>query len=103
MLARIFCIGPYVVAAHIATGFAVIWALASILMILTICHPVQRFWNIFGPGQCGDIVTAFIIFGALDVALDLVILLLPVPMLWRLQIPLANKIGVACIFAMGIL
>jgi hypothetical protein len=102
-LARIFCIRPFKIAAYMATALAIIWAVASILMILTICRPLQKFWNITGPGQCGDLVTALITFGVLDVTVDLIILLLPVPMVWRLQMPLVNKIGLGCIFAMGIL
>lgn len=100
-LGRIFCVRSFRIAAYTMTGLAVLWALGTILMILTICRPVTKFWNRELPGECGDLVTTLIVFGALDVALDVVILLLPIPMVWQLQMPFANKIGLACIFAMG--
>jgi hypothetical protein len=102
-LARIFCVRSFRIAAYTTTAFAVLWAVGTILMILTICRPLPKFWNRELPGECGDLVTTLLVFGGLDVVLDVVILLLPIPMVWQLQMPFANKIGLACIFAMGLL
>jgi hypothetical protein len=102
-LARIFCVKSFRIAAYTTTALAAAWALATILMILTICRPLPKFWGAQVAGTCGNLVDTLIVFGALDVTLDVVILLLPVPMVWQLQMPFANKIGLACIFAMGFL
>jgi hypothetical protein len=102
-LARIFCVRPFRIAAYTTTALAVVWAVATVIMILAICQPLPRFWNYELPGKCGDLVTTLIAFGALDVALDVVILILPIPMVYQLQMPFANKIGLAAIFAMGLL
>jgi hypothetical protein len=102
-LARIFCVRPFRIAAYTTTGLAIVWAVATILMILTICRPLPKFWNPEMPGKCGNLVSTLIVFGALDVVLDVVILVLPIPMVYQLQMPFANKIGLAAIFAMGLL
>ncbi len=43
------------------------------------------------------------IVGAVNAAIDLTILLLPVPMVWGLQMPRKRKIAVSGIFGMGLL
>lgn len=103
IFARIFCVRSFRIAAYTTTALSVIWAVATILMILVVCRPLEHFWNPSSPGECGDLVTTLIVFGVLDVAIDVVILLLPIPMVWKLQMPFANKIGLAAIFAMGLL
>jgi uncharacterized membrane protein len=102
-LARIFCVRWFRIAAYITTVLSVMWALGTIIMILTICQPLPKFWNYAMPGKCGDLVNILLLFGALDVVLDVIIMLLPIPMVYQLQMPFANKIGLAAIFAMGLL
>ena len=47
-------------------------------------------------------ITGFTAVGIMDVLLDVIILLLPIRMVWQLQIPFANKTGLASLFALGI-
>ena len=41
--------------------------------------------------------------GAIDVLLDVAILLLPMPMLWKLQMPIWKRLGIASVFAIGLM
>jgi hypothetical protein len=103
-LARILFLQPFRVAAYVALGFAIAWSISAFIIGLTICRPIAAFWDPALPGgKCGDLVTAFAVIGWLDVALDVFIFLIPLPIVWKLQVPLANKIGVFCIFALSIM
>jgi hypothetical protein len=102
-LARILFLQPYRVAAYVALGLAASWSISAFVTGFTICRPIEAFWNPAVPGgKCGDLVIAFGVIGWLDVALDVFIFILPLPMVWNLHLPLANKIGVFCIFALSI-
>jgi hypothetical protein len=37
----------------------------------------------------------------LNIITDFLMLLLPIPLLWKLQVPLTQKLGLALIFALG--
>jgi len=54
------------------------------------------------PGSCGDLETAEIAAAAINMVLDVVIVLLPLPIVWKLQMPTQRKIGITITFALGL-
>jgi hypothetical protein len=104
MLTRIFDKPMLKLAARILIGVSCCWMAMGILIGCFICHPIQMNWNPFTlGGKCGNQKRAFAITGIVDVVTDLAILLVPIPMVWKLQLPKANKLGLLVIFCMGIL
>lgn len=102
-IARVFVVNPYRIAAFIALGFSVAWTLVVILNSLLICKPISMFWGEITPGgSCGNQNAAFAAVGIMDVLVDLAILVIPLPMIFRLQIPLANRIALALVFVLGV-
>lgn len=67
------------------------------------CEPVSWFWNRDQPGHCMDEIMFFKVNGILNLILDLIVLLLPIPMLWRLQMYTKKKIALSLIFSLGLL
>ena len=67
------------------------------------CQPVEFNWNKSIPGKCGNQSLAFIIAGAMNLVLDAIIVILPMPMLFRLQMTLPKRIGIAAMFGLGAL
>lgn len=55
--------------------------------------------SVFASQGCKDILTWFLAQGVLVVVLDLYILILPIPMVLRLNLSLREKIGVVGVFA----
>ena len=53
-------------------------------------------------GHCGDTTAAFASLGLLDVVFDIVVFSLPIPMLYRLQVPTHAKIALIATFGLGI-
>ena len=82
----------------------IMYALVVILTALFICHPIGYQWNLQpSEGYCGDANAAYAVGAALDMATDLAIMLLPMPMVWRLQILVRHRLGLVLVFGLGIL
>lgn len=67
------------------------------------CTPREKYWNITIPGTCIELLSLGVAGSALNLATDLIILCLPMPMVWKLRLPLKQKLAVIGIFATGAL
>jgi hypothetical protein len=77
----------------------------TILLFLEIfeCWPREKIWNPTIPGRCIDINQTFVATGALNVLDDFLMLILPLFWIWRLHMRGSRKIGIAAVFATGLL
>ncbi|KAJ0309102.1 hypothetical protein COL5a_001223 [Colletotrichum fioriniae] len=104
MLQRVFFVRGFKIAARITTGLCVCWMLFTILIGIFICQPVAMNWNPATPGgKCGDQNAAFAAVGYFDLATDLIILVLPIPMVYNLQLRWPHKVALYIIFGAGAL
>ncbi|KAE8356256.1 hypothetical protein BDV28DRAFT_127282 [Aspergillus coremiiformis] len=89
---------------HIASAFCLLTGLASILTHLCICTPIPRNWQIkpYAGDNCTIRKPNFLIITALNLITDLLILLIPIPVLLKLQIPLPRKLILTFLFSSGI-
>lgn len=101
---RIFPFHKLVIASWIIIGLTCAWTAAAILYDFLACRPVASFWeSTTAKDSCvNNLAIPRVIIGALDVALDVAICILPLPYLWKLQIRLPYKIAIGCIFGVGI-
>ena len=66
------------------------------------CHPVAYDWDRSIPnGSCGEPQKVFITGLALNLFTDICIVALPIPMIWKIQISLSEKIAVSGAFLLG--
>ncbi|KAI9743889.1 MAG: hypothetical protein M1818_002623 [Claussenomyces sp. TS43310] len=67
------------------------------------CLPISYFWDKTQPGRClpNALITIGLTNGVLSFVGDLAILLLPLPMIWKLHINRKNKIAVSGMFMLG--
>ncbi|KAJ4309662.1 hypothetical protein N0V84_011382 [Fusarium piperis] len=79
----------------IATGFSC--TVAGIFQ----CNPIRRAWLTSLPGTCFNRVALFIANASLNIAQDLIIYILPIPMLWQVQRPLGQRLALIGIFVVG--
>ncbi len=79
------------------------WA-AFFIKDFLICQPIQRNWTIGGNdgGFCGVTTTGTLTTGIIVLLTDLVIVVLPMPMLWSLQMATGKKIAISAIFGIGL-
>lgn len=104
MFSRMFYNPVFKTAAVVGMTLAIAWAIMTILIGMLICQPVRMNWIPTTPGgKCGNQVAAFAAVGVVDVVLDCFIFLLPIPMVFKSHVRFAEKLGLICIFGVGIL
>ena len=98
---RIFTTTSFRIANYIIMAIVIGIAIADILVGALVCIPLNAFWNHSVKGTCVDVPT-FYRFGTLPNAItDLVMLILPLPVIWKLQTSRRNKIGLTLTFLTG--
>ena len=81
-------------------AFVVLSTTASALASTFQCTPIDKAWNVV-PGSCINVNALFFANAALDIFQDAVIYVLPMRMLYHLQIPGRQKIALMGVFAVG--
>lgn len=85
-----------------------VWAIISVGLAMFSCRPVAAAWDLklrMDPDtvckpENYDVIN---VFGFCNILADFALLVMPMPMLWGLQMKLAKKLGVAVVFASGAL
>ncbi|RYC55759.1 hypothetical protein CHU98_g10451 [Xylaria longipes] len=76
---------------------------AIMFVFIFACVPRERIWNPTVDGHCIDTTAAIVGSGTINLVSDFTILVVPIAAVLNLKIPLKKKIGVAAVFAVGIL
>ncbi|KND87690.1 hypothetical protein TOPH_07636 [Tolypocladium ophioglossoides CBS 100239] len=79
-----------------------IYCTASVAASIFQCHPVMRAFDKSIPGTCIDMAKLWFANAGFSIATDVIILLLPMPLVWRLKVPVAQKVALMAVFAVGI-
>ncbi|KAH8728711.1 hypothetical protein GQ44DRAFT_608860 [Phaeosphaeriaceae sp. PMI808] len=90
--------------------FIVVYTIGSVFSIIFQCWPVQAGWDFNlrppkGTAKCyaPDIFKNIGVFNSsINIATDLLFALIPIPMVWRLQVNLRTRIGLAVILSLGL-
>ena len=78
--------------------------LANMLVIFLICRPLALGWNInIKNGHCGNQTAAYIAVHSINTVIDISLAVLPMPVLWRLQMPTRRKVELSVMFSLGTL
>ncbi|KAL8731083.1 MAG: hypothetical protein Q9181_004429 [Wetmoreana brouardii] len=100
---HIFAIRTFRYLAYFVAAIVSGWALSVVLETFLLCRPFAYNWDpSIKDFTCGDRNAAYIGAGSLNIATDLMVLCLPIPMVWNLQIPRRNKIILSVVFGMGL-
>ena len=65
------------------------------------CQPIAKYWRPEIPGHCISLTTIIYLFTSLNFITDLLIFVLPLPMIWRMHLSLKDKAAVSMIFILG--
>ncbi|TGO18315.1 hypothetical protein BPAE_0387g00040 [Botrytis paeoniae] len=84
-----------------AMVISILYFVTFVLMAIFSCTPVQKSWLPYLPGHCLTLSTWWFWFAMISVLVDLVILVIPMSMLWNLQLKPWKRFGILCIFASG--
>ncbi|KAL1857598.1 hypothetical protein Daus18300_010238 [Diaporthe australafricana] len=101
---RIFAPSAWVTWSVRVTSVAVVlWMVSVVLETFFLCQPLAFNWDTTIDGACGDRNAVYVIAGVTNMVTDFMVLLLPVPCIWKLQMPIGQKVGLLLVFCMGIL
>ena len=78
--------------------------LAMFLTITVSCHPIQLNWQVKPkpPERCEVRLQNFYVCTVLNVTTDVALLAVPLPMLWKLRIPIRKKITLALLLSSAV-
>jgi hypothetical protein len=78
------------------------WISSTFAIIFT-CVPVNAAWDYTIKGKCFPIVNFFYVSSSFNIATDLLLCFLPMPTLWALKMPLAQRVVLCILFSGGAL
>ncbi|KAJ5928272.1 hypothetical protein N7466_007228 [Penicillium verhagenii] len=90
---------------HVMIGVVIAWSIAFVFATVFQCG-LNWSWN-WAPitlflTQCSNTLNMLTVFTATDIATDIVIIVLPVPIIWKLHLPTAKKAGLTGLFMLGL-
>lgn len=100
---RVFVNNGLRLAVKIAMGVTLLWSAGNLIQVFVICRPFRSSWDIKTPGVCGNRQGSFIAIGVFNVVTDFIILLLPIPTVWGLQMRKPAKVALTGVFCVGLL
>lgn len=82
-----------------------IYVVASTIVVTSLaifqCKPVENFWNKDIEGRCLNINAMAYVAGGSTISSDFLILVLPIPVVSKLNMGVKKKLGVILMFAVG--
>jgi hypothetical protein len=89
--------------AYCTIAFCICWAIQTILIAFLICRPISYNWDqVNQTGKCGDLTSAYVSIGIVDVISDIIIFVLPIPLINRLKMRRGSKFATMGLFALGV-
>jgi hypothetical protein len=84
-------------------AFTVGYSAASVLVNIFSCSPIAASWDIkyVETAKCINRPVFYFAQASLGILTDFATVIAPLPMMWKLQLPFRQKIGVAGILTMG--
>lgn len=77
------------------------WLIGMIFATTFVCDPVAKVWNPFLDGDCVPQASLWIGNAMSSVAIDLLILLLPLPRVWALRVTRLTRLGITIVLGFG--
>jgi hypothetical protein len=92
----------------LAILFTFMWTLSMMLALIFNCNPTEAYWKAFsltwrGHYTCKNTVVNNLLAGILSCVSDLYSVALPCCIMWNLQLPSAQKLGLYAVFCVGLI
>ncbi|KAL8664813.1 MAG: hypothetical protein Q9168_007835, partial [Polycauliona sp. 1 TL-2023] len=76
------------------------YMIAAVIAQLLPCKPVRKFWNPSTPGTCLNTNPLYLTNSIINTLIDVLVLILPIPMIVNLQVNTRTKLVLAAIFSL---
>ncbi|KIM96091.1 hypothetical protein OIDMADRAFT_148582 [Oidiodendron maius Zn] len=98
---RIFVQNQFRLICWTLLGFVAAFGTATTLASIFQCTPIPRTWNKNIQGVCLNTVIFWYTNAGFSIAGDLILLVLPMPVLYNLKLPLNQRIALMLVFSLG--
>lgn len=82
--------------------FVVAWGIGITVTLALACRPIEAFWDASVKGNCLNLVNFTYFTNITNMITDVWIFLMPVPVIWHLQLQTKKKLLLCFIFSIGI-
>ncbi|KAL4955291.1 hypothetical protein BDW69DRAFT_121600 [Aspergillus filifer] len=99
---RVFSTTHMRMVCYILIGFLAIWGTWTFISAWLNCVPVAKFWNDSLEGYCLNKKALWFSNSGIHIFTDILLLLFPMPVLSKLQLPWRQKVALMGVFALGV-
>ncbi|KAI0531884.1 hypothetical protein GGR58DRAFT_508005 [Xylaria digitata] len=99
---RIFTIKWFQKAAHGVIVFTTVYLFVFLFIFVFHCNPISNLWNPVPGGWCREVPIEEYTSTSISIFIDLIIIVMPAPVLWRLQMTMQKRIALISMFSIGI-
>lgn len=78
-----------------------LWLVGVVVTTLLQCQPIAKNWDVMMPGTVLSMDKIWKSSSITNALIDLIILILPLPKIWRLRMGTGRKIGTLVVFVLG--
>jgi hypothetical protein len=82
-------------------GFIVLYSIWTAFSAILLCNPPAHFWNSNVKGHCMNELKLWFTNAGLNIATDFALLILPMPMIYKLRLPKKQKLILGFIMSLG--
>jgi hypothetical protein len=100
---RIFSSRSFRIAAYAVMFICIGTAIGTIIPTIFACHPIEKAWIPTMAGECIWTPGIWYASSSINIATDVMIIALPIAQMRSLNLPKAQKIGLAVLFSLGFL
>lgn len=93
---------PFDVAVIVLGVLLVLYYVATVIAKILECIPPARAWDNSIPGHCVDVLMLVNVDGVFNVVTDFIILIMPLRVVWNLNMKITKKLSVVLAFTFGI-
>ena len=91
----------FIIMTSVVGAGVIAWGIAVILVSILQCNPVRGEWDLTVPATCIPLEHFYLGNAVPNIAMDVIILALPIPNVWALQMSLRQKYVVSGLFLLG--
>lgn len=100
---RIFRTRSFRMTCYVVHAVNAVYSFSTIFATCLVCRPLAYNWDTSIPGGvCGDQKSLDLFIGIFNLFMDVTVVILPMPVLWGLQMATGKKLVLSGMFGMGI-
>ena len=101
---RTFITKNFQAAVWIVGAFVIANFIGGLVSVFQYCKPIAHFWDPLGvPGHCSNLPLTITMDSMLLLITDLIIYMMPMPVIWKLRMTTRRKIEITLMFLVGLL